>query len=204
MDTFSVFLFVFGIFGWCIWKLLEFTKDTIGENSPLKVERIYQTTAFQYFATLENGLIYYMVIQAGMFFRLLFRMEVHGSQHLAWLSYLLVFIVFAMLLFLVVLYLWLLVNHWKYTENVVISTYPESHEIEINLDGRIVKLKKDNVDRIRIVRTNTKLNFSYLTYYLTDGDFLVLSDRMDGSWVIQEYFKNAPVKYEVKRFPYIS
>jgi len=204
MDTFFVFVFVFGIFGWCIWKLLHYTRDTIGENSPLKVERVYQTTSFAYFATFENSLIYCFVIQAGMFFKLLFTMEVHGSQHLAWLAYLLIFIIFALLLLVAVWYLSLLVNHWKYTENVIISTSPETRLIEINLQGRIITLSEYNIGRIQVVYTNSKLNFGYLTYYLTDGNHFILSDRMNGFWVIQEYFKNAPVKYEVKRFPYIS
>jgi hypothetical protein len=43
MNTFLIFVFVFGLFGWCLWQLLSFTKNTIGENSPLKVVREYQT-----------------------------------------------------------------------------------------------------------------------------------------------------------------
>ena len=204
MDTLFIFSFVFGIFGWCIWQLLQFTRDTIGENSPLKVKRIYTSTTFRYFVTIENFVIYYMTILAGMFFKLLFTMEVHVSHHMAWLVYLLIFVIFASLLFMVILYLSLLVNHWKYTENVVIETRPETHQVEVNLQGRIIRLSEENIERIQIVHTNSKLNFGYLTYYLVGGDFFILSSRMDGFWVIQEFFKKTSVKYEMKRFPYIS
>jgi hypothetical protein len=34
--TLLIFLFFFGLFAWGMWKLLRFTRDTVGENSPLK------------------------------------------------------------------------------------------------------------------------------------------------------------------------
>ena len=54
MGTLVLFLFIFGLFGWGIWRLLRLTRDTVGENSPLKVQRVYQVSKWGYFLGFEG------------------------------------------------------------------------------------------------------------------------------------------------------
>ena len=204
MDTFLIFFFVFGIFGWCIWKLLLYTKDTIGENSPLKVSRFYQISEWSYFTKFDNLAIYYFTVLGLMFFKLLFTLKVALNDPHPWIGYVVVMIFSLVMLSLAAFYMNLDLNHWKYTKNVTLTTDPEAREINLTFSENILKIKEGDIQKVVITQNQAKIRFCYHTYYLRNGNHFILSDRMPGNWVIQEFFKKIPVEYQYKSFPYIS
>jgi hypothetical protein len=202
MDTFLIFVFVFGIFGWCIWKLLKFTKNTIGENSPLKVVRVYQIAELQYFLKLENLLIYYISPLGFLFTKVAF--TVVSSDISMPLTRLLLFSMGLMFFLACGLYLILDINHWKYTRNVTLETNPATYELDLRFEDQTLTIREGDLEKIVVASNEGKIRFTYFTYYLKNGDHFILSDRMPGNWVIGEYFKNIPLEYRHERFPYIK
>jgi len=204
MDTFLIFLFVFGLFGWCIHKLLIFTSDTVGSNSPLKVIRVYQISAWSYFTKFDNLFIYYLLPVAGFMFYLGLNAVFHPDVNYPLAARIGIFGVSLLMLAIPIQYLILDINHWAYTENVTIRSNPGQHEIDIRFDDQTITLRNGDIERIEMFSNNSKIRISYHTYHLQNGDHFILSDRMPGAWIIREYFKKVPVEYYTKRFPYIK
>ncbi|MPR33831.1 hypothetical protein [Salmonirosea aquatica] len=69
MGTLLIFLFIFGLFAWGIWRLLRLTRDTVGGNSPLKVRRVYQVSKRGYFMGFY-GIMGFISIAQGIAFLL--------------------------------------------------------------------------------------------------------------------------------------
>lgn len=202
MNTFLIFLFVFGLFGWCIWKLLNFTKNTIGDNSPLKVVRVYQIAEWQYFMKFESLFIYYMLVFGLLMMKASF--FIHTSVLNLFLSRLLIFGFGLAMLAVCFLYLTLDINYWKYTRDIILETNPVDHELNLHFPDRTVILRDGDIEKVLITSNEVKMRFSYMTYFLKNGDQFILSDKMPGIEVIQEYFKKIPVEYRKERFPYIK
>lgn len=202
MDTFLIFVFVFGIFGWCIWKLLNYTRNTIGENSPLKVVRVYQIQDWQYFLKLENLVIYYILPLGFLFTNAAF--TVVSSDISLPLTRLLLFSLSLMVFSACALYLILDINHWKCVRNVTLETNPTAHELYLHFPDHMLTLREGEIERIIVTSNEAKMRFSYQTYFLKNGEQFILSDKMPGVEVIHEYFKKIPTEYRHERFPYIK
>ncbi|MEO6281790.1 MAG: hypothetical protein ABIN80_19370 [Dyadobacter sp.] len=202
MDTFLIFVFVFGIFGWCIWKLLNYTKNTIGDNSPLKVVRVYQISELGYFLKLENLIIYYILPLGFMFIKAAF--TVVSSDISLPLTRLLLFGLSSMVFSACALYLILDINHWKYVRNVTLETNPTAHELYLHFPDYTLTLRDGDIERVIITSNEAKMRISYLTYFLKNGEQFILSDRTPGIEVIHEYFKKILIEYRKERFPYIK
>lgn len=204
METLLVFLIVFVPFGWFMWKVLRFTRDTIGSNSPMKISRFYKTTAWWYFLRMDNLFISYTLV-FGLF---LYKISLFG-----YFSYTVdyqMLIRFAMLIastfFLVVgmLLLALQVNHWCYAKDITIETFPESRELEIAFKEVVLRLKYDDIEKLVVFHNNNyKMPLGYTKCYLTNGDHFIVPNYTRGEWVILEYFKKIPIEYVVRRFPFI-
>jgi hypothetical protein len=202
MDTFLIFVFVFGIFGWCIWKLLNYTRNTIGENSPLKVVRVYQISELGYFLKFENLFIYYLAGAGLLITKASF--SIHTSVFDLVLTRLLIFSFGLLMLSACAFYLILNINHWKYVRNITLETDPTAHELYLHFPDHTLTLREGDIEMVVITSNEAKMRFSYLTYFLKNGEQFILSDKMPGVEVIHEYFKKIPIEYRHERFPYIK
>lgn len=203
METLIIVLGVLVPVGWGIWWLVQHTKNTIGTNSPLKVKRIYQINSWLYFLTLDNAAF---VVFGGMGVMLLMGAFVFHfvPETNALPGRVFVFSVGAIIVGVSLGTLLIHINHWKYTEGVIIETFPEEHELEITFGDTKLRLRESDIEKIRITGQQSKMNITYTTYFLRNGDHFILSYKMPGAWVIREYFKKIPVEYKHKRFPFIS
>lgn len=120
------------------------------------------------------------------------------------MGYVVVITVTLLLLSVVTFFMILDLNHWKYTENVRLTTNPDQHELELTFSGIVLRIRDGDIQKVLVTQNQAKLRFCYHTYFLQNGDHFILTDRMPGNWVIQEYFKKIPVEYHYKSFPYIS
>ncbi|WAC10729.1 hypothetical protein [Dyadobacter pollutisoli] len=202
MDTFLIFVFVFGIFAWCIWKLLNYTKNTIGKNSPLKVVRVYQIQEWQYFLKFENLFIYYLLGAGLLITKASF--SIYTSEFNLFLTRLLIFSLGSVMLFACAFYLILDTNHWKYVRNIRLETDPVTHELDLHFPDHTLTIRDGDIEKVVVASNEAKLRFSYMTYFLKNGEQFILSDRMPGIEVIHEYFKKIPIEYHKERFPYIK
>ncbi|TLV00361.1 hypothetical protein [Dyadobacter luticola] len=201
MGTLLVFLVVFLPMGWLLWRMLRYTRDTIGTNSPLKVQRIYYTTFQSIFLRIDClfalmcAFIGIIIINAALFSTFSGPDPLIGRTILFVISF--VFLCIAAVILVVDL------NHWPYARGVVITTFPDEHELDIQLPGRTLRIKEGDIHKISIYHNNGKLLLGFTQFHLKNGDSFLLSFRTEGLGVIQEYFKGIPVEEFVRHVPLI-
>jgi len=203
METLVVFLIVFLPFGWFMWVTLRFTRDTIGENSPLKVRRIYYITEWQYFVNLNSLMLYFLMGMGVILLRLSFTMYVSYTVSNPLLARLFVLFLAIELLVLSIYMIAIDINHWKYIQGVVIETIPEEHALEITFTDEVYRIRAGDITRAAIISNGNRHQIGYAIYYFSNGDYFIIPDAMPGSWVIREYFKDIPVNRIRQRFPFI-
>lgn len=202
METTIVFLLIFLPFAWGVWRLLRHTRDTIGTKSPVKVKRIFRIKPWTYFATFDNLL---MCMFGGM--GLLFLKDVftfHFVQESGdIIGKIILFALGAMFFGFALVIILIDLNHWKYVNGVMIETFPEEHELELAFGETKLRLKNEDIVKIRVTGRNGKMPITYTTYYLANGDHFILPCKMPGAWVVEEYFKKIPSEFKHKLFPFI-
>lgn len=201
MGTLVVFLIVFLPMGWLLWRMLRYTRDTIGTNSPLKVQRIYRTTFRSFFVRLDYIyvvfclLMFWVFMQAVLVSRFSPPYPELGRVMLA---------LFALMMLGVPA--WVLAvdfNHWPYANGVTITTFPEVDEMEVELPDAVLRLKQGDIERIEVYQNNGKLQLGFAVYFLASGTHFILPFKTEGRWVIEEYFKGIPVSYSDRFIPRI-
>jgi len=203
-DSFLVFAFIFGVFGLAIWGLLRYTDDTVGKNSPLKVHRSYQISALQYFTRLYNFPVYYSGL-LGLYCFIQIPDTFSRSVYLFdWKTPAILFLTALIIMGFSVCYLYLELNYWRHTKNIQITFWPQEKTVEINFPEKIYILKEGDLVNIETVGNGGRVQFAYSIYTLKNGDLFILTDRVPGTWAIQEYFKKIPIKFTEKRFPLIK
>lgn len=203
MGTLLLFLFVFGLFGWGIWRLLRLTRDTVGENSPLKVRRVYQVSKRRYFLGFY-GIMGFISLVLGIAF-LFVIIKVPPSTDLVHpiFFHLLLFLIFAGNIGLGVLAFALLLNHWPYARGVSITTNPADHSLELRLRDQVLTLREGDIERIELMAHKARMGLSYRIYYLADGDRFLLPDSV--RWdIIDEYFPKIPLSASYSYFGFIK
>jgi hypothetical protein len=204
METLTTFLIVFVPFGLFMWKVLRYTRDTIGSNSPMKVSRFYETTAWWYFVRLDNLFVFYALL-LGI---LLYKVSLFGyfSYTVDYQALIRFGMLMASVFFFVVGFLifTLELNYWYYAKDITIETFPESHELEIAFKDVVLRLKDGDIEKLVIHHNNNyRMPLGYAKCYLTNGDHFIIPNYTRGEWVIREYFKKIPVEYVVQRFPFV-
>lgn len=202
METLFIFALIFVPMGWLMWRMLRFTRDTIGTHSPLKVQRIYYTSLRSFFPFLDYVFVVTMLIfGAVILYAVIFA---RFSMSDPWLARISMLLVTPLPLGIASLVTIVDINHYTYVGHVTITTFPDWHEMEITVNGQVRRLKDGDIERIEIIHNNSKLQLGFAQYHLRDGDWFVLSLRTKGIWVIQEYFKNVPVEYTISAYPLIK
>jgi hypothetical protein len=206
MDTLLTFLIIFIPAGLCFWQLMRFTRDTVGTRSPLKISRVYKTTALSFFFRLDSTIPLYCFFVSGLLFKVCFLKPAPVSVFLenAALKSLTLTVMIALFLLIGILSLAIDLNHWQYAKNVVITTMPEQHTIELKMGDTELILNEGDIQAIHHYHNDAKLRKAYGEYQLTNGDFFFLPDTVEGVWVIKEYFKNIPEDSTVKTLPFIK
>lgn len=202
MDTFLIFAFVFGISGWGIWRLLIYTRDTIGTNSPLKVVRVYQIAEWQYFLKIENLATYYLLGISLLLLQSAFSAVI--SEMSIALGHLIMFCFGIIPFALCVFYMILDINHWKSIRNVILETNPAEHALTLYFPDHSITIRDGDLEKVIVTSNEAKARFCYITYFLKNGQKFILSDKMPGIEVILEYFKKIPIEHRKEAFPYIK
>ncbi|WP_141110453.1 hypothetical protein [Dyadobacter psychrophilus] len=94
-------------------------------------------------------------------------------------------------------------NHWPYARGVVITTFPDEHELDIKLPDATLRIREGDIRKVSIYHNNAKLQQGFVQFHLNNGGSFLLSFRTEGLEVIQEYFKGIPVEDFVRHVPLI-
>lgn len=193
MGTFVVFLIVFLPMGWLLWRMLRYTRDTIGTNSPLKVQRVYRTTFRSFFVRADyifviiGLLMFWVLMQAVLVSRFSPPYPELGRAMLAALA--------LIMLGVPVVILAVDFNHWPYANGVTITTFPEEHQLELELPDAVLTLQEGDITHIDVYHNNGKVQLGFAVYHLASGAHFILPFNTEGRWVIEEYFKGIPVTW---------
>lgn len=204
METLIPFLIVFVPFGWFMWKVLRYTRDTIGSNSPMRVSRFYKTSAWWYFVRMDNLFVFYALLMGVFFYKIsLFGYFSYTVDHQTLIRFgMLIASVFFLAFGLVILALEL--NHWYYVRDITIETFPESHELEIAFKEVVLRLQDGDIKKLEVYHNNAhRMPLGYAKCYLANGDHFIIPSYTRGEWVIMEYFKKIPTEEVIRRFPFI-
>ncbi|MET7258679.1 hypothetical protein [Dyadobacter fermentans] len=201
MEPLIVFLIVFVPMGWLMWRMLQSTRDSIGSRSPLKVNRVYETTAWSFFVSFESFYALHALLFGGFsaYCVIFVRFATPNPELGRLLMSLLGLIVTGLGIMIVAVDL----NHWKFARHITIETFPKEHELEVHLKDFTLRLKDGDIDRIVVYSNNTRLNLGFVSYYLANGGHFALPFKTKGMRAIQEYFKNVRVEYRIQRIPLI-
>jgi hypothetical protein len=203
-DSFLLIFIFFGVFGLIIWLLLKYSENTYGKYSPLKISRSYEISAFQYFTKLDNYAVYYLGVLS-IYCLIKLPDAFSPSKYIYdWRYTALLLLICIIFIGLFLYYLNLLLNYWKHTRNICITYQPEEKIVEISFPEKKFIIQEGDIKSIEMIRNGGKIQFGYFVYTLTDGESFILTDRMPGTWAIQEYFRRIPCKMTEKRFPFIK
>jgi hypothetical protein len=204
MDGLLLIFLIFGSTGFIVWRLLLVSKDRYGENAPLKVSRTYQITGREYFASYEQLISIAPFLLVVFSLGLPFTDSFSAWEEAAWLKYLLAISMLLISLFVFTYNIFLQLNYWKFTKDVVIKSVPSDHTVQLYMNDKEILLKNDTIEKILMVSNRGRRSFSYFIYYLKNGQSFILTDRTPGRWIIKEYFRNIPVEHTYKYFPLIK
>ena len=171
METFFILaVLVFLPFGWFILRMLRFTNETVGEDSPLHKERTYQVTATQYFGDFTKVLIAILLL---MSIALSYIMsEVAFRQEPLAVAFGVFFLGFAGFLCYYLYFDW---QFWTITRNVVLTLNPFQPSVTIEGPGQCTILMPDTVSRIEhhLIKVDNSRNpfsgYGYYLFYTKDG-----------------------------------
>ncbi len=96
------------------------------------------------------------------------------------------------------------INHWPYVRGRIIATNPANHSLEITFHNKVLIVRDGDIVRIEGVYSKSKVGYSYSTYYLDNGTSFILSGRIPGQEVIQEYFPKIPFSGSYSQFGFIK
>lgn len=203
METVLLFLFVFGVFFWVLRGMLRYTQDTVGENSPYVVERVYKTTHRSYWLNFESLFSVFFLLMSASFVYIL-STRTFTSVYPLWTVYVLFSMIVAQLLWLAMVCLSICYSYWKGIGPVTLRYVPKPFTLYVSTRTREIVLRSDTV--VRVVKTVGKRRTpaSGMGYYcveLCNGEQLLLSTYTKGLWAFFDYFSDIPITYESRYFP---
>lgn len=204
METLLVFALFFGVFAWGIWRLLKYTRDTVGDNSPLKVSRVYRVSKWRYFLGFEGIMGGLSILLGIMFFRVLVRTPPNTDLIHPVFLYVLLFFVLTGIAGIGVLALALLSNHWPYARGFSITTNPVDHALKIRSRDREFILQEGDIVSVELVGHKARMGFAYQIFLLTNGDRFLVPQKAPGWNVIHEFFPKIPFSVRYSYYGFIK
>ncbi|WP_020607182.1 hypothetical protein [Spirosoma spitsbergense] len=207
METFFILLVSVGVpFVWFIVRMLRFTKETVGEESPLMVERTYEVTVKEYFGTFSrimNGLLTVMMLGLTI---LMIRVGIQQEP---------VVVVFAPFflvsagMFGFCIYLdW---QYWHITRGVRVTFCPENPGISIDAPTWHRILTPDTLVRVeQYVANGSRLfaGYSYFLFYEADGQVTLLNAILFSNFshyeFLEKYFPAVPITLVRQEIPWVK
>ncbi|GAB2782865.1 hypothetical protein GCM10027275_28370 [Rhabdobacter roseus] len=210
VDILLIFLVIFGLLGWYIWRMLRYTRDTVGENSPFVVKRTYQLTAQEYWNSWTmriNYMLYSVCVLAliSPFWALPFRADGASNTGMLTIGYIL-YGIFWLLCFCLLLHNGILdLNYWHHSRDKTIIFDPQAGTVQFITPTQVLTLR-DKAELKKIVAYSNdkpKNSYGYYRLYFAGGEELILTDRSPGLWVVLEYFQHAFTESHYQYFPFI-
>lgn len=209
METFVVLLLVIFVpFVWYIVRMLRYTDETIGENSPLYRERTYQLSVSQYFFTFYKMMLLFLFGQMCTACWLLLQIATKNSIALP----LLFGCFFAAFAGYIVYFFYIDWQYWTITRHVQLTLNPFEPSIQVDSPNQTVTLTPDNLARIEWHRRKSDnpkeplYDYGYYLFYDTD-ETVVRINKLFFNHIeefLERYFSAVPITIVWHKLPPIT
>ncbi len=187
METFfSILLIIFIPFIWVIYKMIRYTTDAVGENSPFLRKQSIEWTAKRFFSSSET-LFSGVMLLLGLITLWLTLANLPSDP----LAIGLLLLSIALFFGVAIHTFWLQWKHWHQFKGRTITFDPTDLCITITQDNSHVILNSHTVSDIEYhINNRTKgPDFSYWTFILTNGSRHSISNLFFFPDVVEHYFK---------------
>ncbi|GAB4005501.1 hypothetical protein GCM10028808_05430 [Spirosoma migulaei] len=199
---------IFIPFIWFIYKMIRYTDDTIGENSPLYRERTYEIQIEQYFVTFYKLLLVFTVVMMLILTKMLISIALNQHDPLVFMAALL-FLGFAVYVLFVFYVDW---HYWTITRNVQLTLNPFQPSIHIDSPDQLATLTPDSIDRIELhlrKSDNPKeplYGYGYYLFYQKDGTAVRINNIFFTHYAefLERFFSHTPRQIIRHRIPWIT
>lgn len=199
METFLVlFVIIFVPFIWFISRALQYTRETVGEDSPLHRKRTYQIGAYQYFGTLTKVLEAFLLVMSLVLAYILINVGIDQEQVLGFI-FAPFFIAVAGFLGFYFYFDW---QYWTITQNVSLTLNPNDQSITIESPDQYSVITPDTAIRIEhhVQKMDNAKNplagYGYYLFYQSDGQIIQLNNlfisHIGHVEFIERYFAHVP------------
>lgn len=197
METFFIlFTLVFALFLWYLDRAFQYTNETVGDYSPVYIERTYHFSAAQYFGQFIKFLLASLLFGMPFLVYVVIKAAILHDQPVCFL-FAFFFSAFALFLAFFFYVDWL---YWLITRNTAITFDPLQPSLTIHYSNQSVRLTAKNLLRIEEHRTksgNSKYLFDgygYILLYTTDGQIAQINNiffnHVGHTEFIERFFKN--------------
>ena len=169
---------VFLPFGWFILRMLRFTDETVGEHSPMHLERTYHFTASHYFGSflrIANPILVVMMFASAF---MMSKGAIRQEEPLLFI-FSLFFLGFAGFLCFVIYFDW---QYWAITKNVFITFSPFQPGLIVDTPTQHYVLTPDTVEHIEQHENDPKyvskmlVGYGYYLFYTADGQVVRINN----------------------------
>lgn len=206
MSVLLIFLIVFIPLGLYIWRMLVFTKNTVGENSPFERVRTFSGQSLKgiYFDLMVTG---YLSVISVFLIGVIFYAFQNTHQ---WIipkpfAYLLLS-GFTFFIAYVIIVQWVIIRDYrKFGPRYDFTFYPEDRSILLHQHNRIIR--HEDIQKIEMVTNDhSKLLRYYIRYILNDGFSFIVVDYHPAASLLREFLKTdkVPFSYQVTNLPLIQ
>lgn len=202
-DSFLLIAIFLGLFALAMWRLLIYTDNTVRKYSPLKISRSYEITSFRYFTRIDNLIAYYFGAIALYCLSKIPDTFSPSVYIYDWRNPATLIFISLLMLSFPAWYFYLDYNYWLHTRNIRITYFPDEKTVEVDFPAKTYTIRNGDISHIEMI-SSAKMYFCYSIYSLANGESFILTNRMPGTWAIDEYFKRIPFKKTEKRFPLIK
>lgn len=177
-NFFLLFTIIFVPFAWFLYRALRYTKETIGEDSPLYTEQTYHFSAYSYFCKFYKVLLAIVLAEMLFLIDVMTRAAVNQQEPLIFL-FVLLFVAFAGFLGFFFYFDW---QYWTITRNILITLNPLLPGIVVASPRVDRVLTPENVLRIehhvkKITSAKDPLGgYGYFLFYTRDGQVTLVND----------------------------
>ncbi len=199
------------IFGWFMYRLIRFSRESTGDHSPLEKQVTYQTTEWQYFTRFDllSTVFLGLLLLSLLYFTFAYMLP---EAEKVWHYTIAIGLVGVCGWALYYIWIWFRLNnqYWQLTRDVSVTLDPTDKCVSLQYPDYIVSFTAADLTLVELVGIGfigSKLfsGFTYWRFHLTDGLVVCLNHNSSFLTHIREvYFGQVPFRYDGKRIPWID
>ncbi|MEZ0485677.1 hypothetical protein [Fibrella aquatica] len=205
MGTFLLFAVPFSLVGWLIYIMLRYTRESIGEDSPLKRVVVYQYGEWDFLKWANTPILVLLSFMVIWICWLLFTNSDTAAKPWHYILIGSAFLFCAGLFYIVYKVSQLEKRFWAIIDDTALELDPATKSITVFRAGTSTSLTADTVALIEshVVERSSKSPYYFYRFIDYDDNVTYFFDYGKGlRFAIEEYFKGVPMTWVEHKFPF--